>query len=198
MPVDNEWSDKRALILRCAAEVFTKVGYSRGTTKQIAQQAGLSQPSIYHYVGSKEEMLSDIAREVHEVFQRGLHDAVAAGGPCDEQLSTALRSFTLNVINYRNEWTVYWNEEDSLPAELAAEIRQSKRIWIDQYKQLVRQCQDAGSLTAAVPTTVLTEAVLGSIATINRWYRPGGGLSPDEIADSMLKVFGLTVVATKS
>jgi TetR/AcrR family transcriptional regulator, cholesterol catabolism regulator len=196
MTVDNEWADKRALILRCAAEVFTKVGYSRGTTKQVAKQAGLSQSSIYHYVGSKEEMLSEIAREVDRAFQSGLHDALAGAGTSVQKLSAALRIFTLNVIAYRNEWTVYWNEEESLPAELAAEIRESKKIWVDQYKQLVRQCQAEGALSAEVPASVVTEAVLGSIATINRWYRPGGGLSPDEIADSMLKVFGLPVTVS--
>jgi AcrR family transcriptional regulator len=191
---DSSWAAKRELILRSAAIVFTREGYARGTTKQIAELAGLSQPSIYHYVGSKQELLSEIARMVDSTFSRGFDDALAFPGSAVERLSLALRNFTRDVITYRREWTVYWDEQGSIPEDIASGIRQDKRNWVTRYQALVSDCQEVGAFPAGASTKVLTEAMLGSISTINRWYRPELNLSVDEIADTILALFGLVTV----
>ena len=49
--------ERRAEILEAAAAVFARQGYHQARTKQIADEAGLSEGLIYHYFGSKRELL---------------------------------------------------------------------------------------------------------------------------------------------
>lgn len=49
--------DTRQRILEAAAEVFTKSGYSRATTKNIAKAAGVSEVTLFRHFSTKEELL---------------------------------------------------------------------------------------------------------------------------------------------
>ena len=49
--------ERRAEILEAAAAVFARQGYHQARTKQIADEAGLSEGLIYHYFGGKRELL---------------------------------------------------------------------------------------------------------------------------------------------
>ena len=49
--------ERRAEILEAATAVFARRGYHQARTKQIADEAGLSEGLIYHYFGSKRELL---------------------------------------------------------------------------------------------------------------------------------------------
>ncbi len=49
--------ERRAEILEAATAVFARRGYHQARTKQIADEAGLSEGLIYHYFGSKRDLL---------------------------------------------------------------------------------------------------------------------------------------------
>jgi AcrR family transcriptional regulator len=191
---ETDWDTKRELILRCAAEVFTTVGYDAGTTRQIAELAGLSQSSIYHYVGSKNEMLGEIAREVDRIFTAGFDEAMSQGGTAAERLSAALGNFVRDLVGNLNTWAVYWAEQSSIDPVIATEVMAHKRRWVRRYRDLVRECQRDEVLPPSASTVVLTEAILGAVAGIYRWYRPASGPSADEVTDSILALFGLDAV----
>jgi len=57
----DEFERTREAIVRAAADVFRRDGFRAGTTKDIAAMVGLSQPSLYYYVGSKETLLAELA-----------------------------------------------------------------------------------------------------------------------------------------
>ena len=56
----QRYEARREQILQLAVEVFAESGFSAGTTTEIAKRAGLTQPALYHYVGSKEQLLAEI------------------------------------------------------------------------------------------------------------------------------------------
>jgi len=55
---------RREQILAAAAQVFSKTGYSRATTKQIAAAAGISEGLVYTYFKSKAELLVAMLNEI--------------------------------------------------------------------------------------------------------------------------------------
>lgn len=50
--------ETEARIMSAAVRVFSQNGYSASTMDAIAQEAGLSKPTLYQYVASKEELFS--------------------------------------------------------------------------------------------------------------------------------------------
>ena len=49
---------RRKQIAECAAELFSRQGYHPTTVRQVAKACGMSMGAFYHYIGSKEDLLS--------------------------------------------------------------------------------------------------------------------------------------------
>lgn len=188
---DSEWDRKRQAILAGAAAVFAGQGFAGGTTKDIAQRVGLSQPSIYHYVGSKTDLIAEIAKEVDRRFSAPLETALASAESPVEQLQAVVIGFVAAVAENLDAWTVYWEEGRSIPPAVAEDVQRSKARYIAGVDDIVRRCQADGALPAGRPTRVITEGILGTISSMYRWYRPDGRYNPAEIAATFLELLGL-------
>ena len=69
-PVQDRAVDTRARILDAAARVFSRHGYSAGTTNRIAAEADLSVGSLYQYFPNKDAILVELVRRhLDEGFQ---------------------------------------------------------------------------------------------------------------------------------
>ncbi|WP_219415075.1 TetR/AcrR family transcriptional regulator [Pseudonocardia nigra] len=52
--------ERREQILRTALEVFSEGGYHRSSLKEIARRVGVTEPTLFHYFGSKEALLAAV------------------------------------------------------------------------------------------------------------------------------------------
>lgn len=181
---ESDWDRKRRRVLEGAAEVFHERGFERGTTKEIAERVGLSQPSIYHYVGAKKELIGEIARQVDCDFTEALEHGLANVADPAEQLRNVIAAFTEAIAVNQMTWAVYWQEQRAIPPEIAEPVYQSQVRYIRRVDEVVRRCQDAGVLPAHHPTHILTEAILGMLSWTYRWYKPDGPYGPQQLADA--------------
>ncbi|MBR9979572.1 MAG: TetR/AcrR family transcriptional regulator [Desulfatitalea sp.] len=63
MAKDRKTATRRAQILKAAEKIFAEKGFHEATISEIAKGAGLSEPTIYEYFPSKEEILFQIPAE---------------------------------------------------------------------------------------------------------------------------------------
>jgi AcrR family transcriptional regulator len=190
-PTESDWERKRRAILDGAAHVFFERGFERGTTKEIAERVGLSQPSIYHYVGSKEDLLGEIARQVDDDFTTAFERGIAGLTDPREQLRVVIASFVEVVVVNQMTWAVYWQEQRSIPERVAAPVYQSQLRYVRRIDEVVRACQRDGVLPPDHPTHVLTEGILGMLSWVYRWYKPDGAYGPEQIAAAFCDLIGV-------
>ena len=188
-PTDYEL--KRRAIIEGAAEVFAEKGFVAGTTKDIAARVGLSQPAIYHYAETKEDLLTEIALRVEADMQRALREALETDGDDIVKLVSFVHRFTAAVIANQLTFAVYYKEMHQLSPDLRDRIRDAEGEFVAGVRGLVQNVQDQGGLLEAASPTVVTEAIVGMISWVYRWYRADGPLSAAEIADTFVKVIGL-------
>ncbi len=69
---DGRRTDTRQRIHAVALEVFSEVGYERGTLSQIAERLGITRPALYYHYRSKEDILqalhADLAQSVDDII----------------------------------------------------------------------------------------------------------------------------------
>lgn len=188
---DSAWDRRRREILEAAAEVFFQRGFDRGTTKEVAARVGLTQPAIYHYVGSKQDLIIEIARQVDRDFTVMQAEALASSSDPVEQLRNVVYAFARALARNRMSFAVYWKEYRAIPPEVAKSVAADHRTFIDQVSQLVVQAQERGALPADQPTDIVTQGILGMLSWMYWWYRPDGPYSPDDIARGFLALIGL-------
>src|SRR5918992_1883691 len=66
-PDDDPGGDAREGIVRAALELFGQRGVQTVTMAEIAERAGLQQPSLYYYFRSKLDVLRHILADVNRI-----------------------------------------------------------------------------------------------------------------------------------
>ncbi|MEU3710794.1 TetR/AcrR family transcriptional regulator [Streptomyces catenulae] len=74
------------LVLHAAYRCFCRNGYRRTTVSDIVEEAQMSRPTVYKYVGSKEEAIVKVVRAALEQAAAGAREAAAAAGTPEEKV----------------------------------------------------------------------------------------------------------------
>jgi AcrR family transcriptional regulator len=102
-PRSRKGVETRARLVSAAKEIFERDGFLDARISDIAEQAGLSHGSFYHYFESKEEVFREVAAEVDDRLSAPLNsvilDSSSTAGPY-ERIREALR---LHLESYREE-----------------------------------------------------------------------------------------------
>src|SRR6186997_403393 len=79
-------AEKRRQILDAAVRAFARKGYHACRVGEIAEEAGVAYGLVYHYFGSKEELLETIFRETWTQMLSRVQEVREEGGPASEQV----------------------------------------------------------------------------------------------------------------
>ncbi len=153
---------RRDAILRAATEVFTERGYSDTRLADIAQRAGVVVSTLYLYFGSKEEMVSAIARENRQI----LLDQLA---PVLERLRTEadITQFVNIVIAFAKEHRdqiIVFNLESGLSTPRPGRRREKRGPRIEQGIEIIRHLIAEGVLNPNDP-----ELTMEMLIAMTRW-----------------------------
>jgi len=181
---------KRRAILEAAAEVFMRHGFEAGTTKEVAAEVGLSQPAIYHYVGSKIDLLREIALEVDRDMMAALENGLRSSDKPADQLRGVIREYTAGVVRDLRAFAVFWQEIRSLQPEIREKIRNDEREFVARVARLVTALQRQGRLPEG-PPTIVAQAIMSMPSWMYHWYQPGGALDVDAISEIYCSLIGL-------
>lgn len=62
--------DNRQLIMEKALELFCARGYDAVGVQEIAEQSGITKPTLYYYFGSKQGLMETILEENSRILER--------------------------------------------------------------------------------------------------------------------------------
>jgi len=167
-------------ILKVAARLFAERGYERTTLEMVAEELGLSKPSLYYYVKSKEDILADLFREI---FQRILESVQRDISP---DLEPAARLHRL-IVAYVTQACVFpegrilFLYESYLLNVCKPELLALRDRYQQQIEDAISEGIRQGSFRVSDARLAML-AIVGALHAIPLWYLPDGPLSPLEIA----------------
>lgn len=177
---------KREAVLRTAAQLFNEKGYAASTLDEVAERLGVSKPTVYYYVDSKDAILFECVRTGLELLQNAIREADAAGGRAIDKLIAAMRQY-VGIVTMDFGMCVIRVGEDPLPPDRRHKLRRMKADLDLEFRALIRQAIAEGSITPCDPK-VAAFTVAGALSWVGRWYRPDGGLTPADIATQCIAV----------
>jgi AcrR family transcriptional regulator len=167
-------------ILRAAAALIAERGYHGASMRDIARAVGLQMASLYHHFGSKQELLVLIMREaMHDLTSCVEASVDAAGDDPGSRLAAAMRAHVRFHTERRPEVIVADAELRALEEPGRTEIVAMR----DRHQALFREPIE--QLGVAQPG-VVTSAVVTMCTDVALWYRDGGGLDADGVADTFI------------
>lgn len=182
---------KREAVLRTAAQLFNEKGYASSTLEEVAERLGVSKPTVYYYVDSKDAILFECVRTGLELLQDAIRDVERQGGRAIDKLQAAMRAY-VDIVTQDFGMCVIRVGEDPLPPASRTKLRRMKAALDREFRELIRQGVDEGSIAPCDPK-IAAFTLAGALSWIGRWYRPSGDLAPQQIADQCIRLlaFGL-------
>lgn len=181
--------DRRGELLAIAAGLFAEKGFKNTTVRDIADAAGILSGSLYHHFDSKESMVDEILRSFQEELF-GTYDAILASDhDARSKLEQAVRVSFEAIDRHRHEVAIFQNEADHLGTferfgYLAERNAQSREVWMT----LLREGVTSGALREDLDIELVYRFIRDTVWVAVRWYRPGGELTHEHVADQYLTI----------
>jgi AcrR family transcriptional regulator len=182
-----ETGARRREIDEVASELFHANGYAATSVRDIAKALDIQGASLYAHVASKEDVLWSIVDGAATAFESKSDEAVADTTTSDpvERLAALVEAHVDVVTADPERASVFVTEWRHLSADRRGAIAQRRDAYEARFRALIDDGTAVGAFrptdTALAATFILT--ALNGIAT---WYRPGGRLSADRIADNYI------------
>jgi AcrR family transcriptional regulator len=94
LPKTKRGESSRAVILQAALDLFQERGYEATTMRAIADRAGVSLGSSYHYFPSKEHLVLEFYRHTHELHAQAIRPLLSR----ERDLAARLRGTVRAVV----------------------------------------------------------------------------------------------------
>jgi AcrR family transcriptional regulator len=188
MPRNAKWQARRDEIVDASARVFAQRGYHATGITELCEANDLGKGALYHYIGSKEELLAAIHDRVMDEVMRGADRVAEAGGSPTQQL-TALGDELLDVINrYPDHVWVFLHEFPALTGDRADQFRLRRREYERRVEAVLQAGVDSGEFRDLDPR-LTTLAWLGLHNYTYLWLKPGGSLTARDVAKPFAEIF---------
>lgn len=183
-PQSPDYDKRRQVIVEAAGHLYARRGFQGASIADLAKACGTSKALIYHYFNSKEDILYEVMAAHLDDLVEAADDAMQVGSP-RERLRALTLAFMRLYVGAQDSHKVLLNELENLPAARRAEVVAKQRRTIAIVESLVRDIRPETN-----PITLpLTMLFFGMINWTHTWFRPGGRMKAEEIADLGVDLF---------
>jgi AcrR family transcriptional regulator len=187
-PRRANWQARRQTIIDTSAPVFAQRGYHATGIMELCAANDLGKGALYHYIGSKEELLAAIHDRVMDEVMLGADRVAERGGSPPQQLAM-LGEELLDVIHrYPDHVWVFLHEFPALTGERAEQFRQRRRIYERRVEAVLQAGVDSGEFRPLEPRLTAL-AWLGMHNYTYLWLKAGGPLSAHDVAKPFADIF---------
>lgn len=192
-PRSRKGAQTRARLLEAAKEVFETAGFLEARITDIAEQAGLSHGSFYHYFDSKEQVFREVA-EAQEALLTLPADEPDGGDPRSlTEWERIHRANRLYLERYRDNARIMGVIEQvsryDEPVNQARMRRQ--KHFADRAERAIRRLRDTGHADPAIDPEIAALALGSMVARVAELWlvEHWGTYDLDEVADQLTRMW---------
>lgn len=191
-PRSKKGARTRARLLAAAKEIFEEYGFLDARVTDIAERAGVSHGSFYHYFESKEQIFREVAALVDEQLSEPLGSVIMARSPEPpaERLRTAIRRHFESYRDFARIMGVI--EQVSRYDEHVGAVRETRhKLYREEVADSIRRLQRRGLADPTLDPEIAA-AALGAMTSrfAEMWLAQGiVSCDFDKAVEQVAKVF---------
>ncbi|SEJ93133.1 transcriptional regulator, TetR family [Sphingobium sp. AP50] len=183
---EREREEKREAVLLAAVRMFNARGYHATSLDDVAASLGISKPTIYHYLGNKEQVLVECVNRGLAMLRTAADEAAGASGTGFDRLRAFLcRYAQINMDDFGR--CVILTSDEVLSMDSATRFRARKREIDAVVRAQIAEGIADGSI-APVDVRFASFALAGALNWPARWHDPDGALTPEQVAGKLVDV----------
>ena len=169
-------------LLAEATRLFAERGYDRTSVQEIVEAAGVTKGALYHYFGSKDDLLSEIYGRVLRLQTDRLNTIAARPGAVEQRLAEAAADVVVTSIQNLDDTKIFFRSMHQLSPEKQKAVRAERRRYHETFRALVEEGQRDGHFRAEMRPDLVVDFFFGSVHHLGTWYHADGPLSADQVA----------------
>jgi AcrR family transcriptional regulator len=172
-------------LLAAATRLFAEQGYDRTSVQEIVESAGVTKGALYHYFGSKDDLLHEVYARVLRVQQERLDTFANADAPVEQRLRDAAADVVVTTIDNLDDAMIFFRSMHHLGPEKHKQVRAERRRYHERFRALIEEGRRTGVFATDPPADLVVDYHFGSVHHLATWYRPDGPLTPRQVADHL-------------
>ena len=181
-----DFDERRKIILREAARAFNDNGVENTSIEDIAKRLGVSKPAIYHYVPSKNDLITQCLDMGNSITAGLMQKAQAFEGNGLQKLSYGCGKWAEYVVTDLGRAMVLINL-NSLNEESREFYLETQRSVLRRTEQLIDEGVADGSIRPC-NTGVLALGIIGLFSSPAKWFREDGPLTLKDAIEELLSL----------
>ena len=184
----NNESNRREELLRVSAKLFREKGFDGTSIRDISTAAGMHSGSPFYHFKTKQDILLAVMEQGLAEGLRSLEEAMAGAATPEQRFVRMIRAQLGTILEDGNDFIpVLLYDFRSLTAENRRRIVALKDRYDALWQQVIDDLKRAGHMPGDAQLVRLL--ILGAVNWTGTWYRTGGRLSLDEIAEGAARLF---------
>ena len=176
-PALRERYDRRQqAVVTTAAALFARRGFQATSMDELSEATGLRSGGLYHYIGSKQNLLLAIFGQLMDPLLVRAAEIEAGEGDAETQLRALVRVWLAHIETHLDHMAVFAQERHTIEHEPEWEQVRASR---DAFEAILARRLAAVGLTDRLALF----ALLGMVNHTATWLKPGGRLTAEQIAD---------------
>lgn len=173
-------------LLAVAVQLFNERGYDGTSMEDLSRKLGITKSAIYYHVPSKQELLRlAVNRALDGLFAR-VEELESVPGPAVDRLEHLVRGSVVVLVEQLPFVTLLLRVRGNTKVERDALAR--RREFDRLVTDLMAQAAAEGDLRPEIDPATGGRLLFGMVNSLIEWYRPRGGASAEELADTVVAV----------
>ncbi|MEO3808209.1 TetR/AcrR family transcriptional regulator [Sphaerisporangium sp. B11E5] len=173
----------RRRLLAEATRLFAAKGFENTSVQEIVSAAGVTKGAMYHYFGSKDDLLREVYARVLRLQTDRLDRFADAPGPVAGRVHAAAADVIMTTIDNLDDFKIFFRSMHQLAPETQKSVRAERRRYHERFRDLLGEGQRSGVFRDDIPADLVVDYFFGSVHHLGSWYRADGALSAKEIGD---------------
>jgi AcrR family transcriptional regulator len=184
----NNESNRREELLRVSARLFREKGFDGTTIRDISSAAGMHSGSPFYHFKTKQDILVAVMEQGLAEGLRKTEEVMALPLPPEQKLVRLIRAQLGTIVEEGSDFIpVLLHDWRSLSPANRRHIVALKDRYDALWQQVIDDLQRLGYMPGDAQLVRLL--ILGAVNWTARWYRGGGRLSLDKVAEDAARLF---------
>jgi AcrR family transcriptional regulator len=163
---------RRQQIIEGAVQLFTKKGFHKTTTREIAKKCRMSIGTMYEYVQSKEDILYLVCEDIHEKMEQKIQSGLREDLDGFTLLQQSFRRLLKVMDEMRPLVLLIYQETKSLPREQMKYVLQKEEKTTEIFEDILARGIQDGSISLDLDSIKLMAhniMIMGQMWTFRYW-----------------------------
>ena len=183
--VDNNGSQKE-IILKHAAELFRRKGFTAASMRELAESMGIEAPSLYNHIGSKAELLQEICFEVATDYTAHMEEVLNSTLSPAEKIADIIRFHVRKLSTDFDKVFVSEHEWKRLPQQYLEQFLAERKAYEKNMIAIVQDGIDQKIFNNLLPSIAVL-AILSAVRGLELRQRHKNEFTIEELEETMIQ-----------